>query len=103
MKILGISGSPRKQGNTEFAVRRALEILQKEGADTKFIPLAGKEIRRGLGSQIFLGPALAIVPNELLSLGHGAGKLVPQEESDEEPLGLLFPNVHRGGQRGPAL
>ncbi|MFN2299016.1 MAG: flavodoxin family protein [Anaerolineales bacterium] len=44
MKILGISGSPRKNGNTAFAVRRALEFLEGEGAETRFIPLAGKDI-----------------------------------------------------------
>jgi multimeric flavodoxin WrbA len=44
MKILGISGSPRKNGNTEFAVRHALEILRGEGAETEFLSLAGKDI-----------------------------------------------------------
>ena len=44
MKILGISGSPRKNGNTAFAVQHALEILRGEGVKTEFIPLAGKDI-----------------------------------------------------------
>jgi multimeric flavodoxin WrbA len=44
MKVLGISGSPNAGGNTAFAVQYALEILGREGAETQFIPLAGKEI-----------------------------------------------------------
>jgi multimeric flavodoxin WrbA len=44
MKILGISGSPRKNGGTEFAVRHALEVLRGEGAETEFLSLAGKDI-----------------------------------------------------------
>jgi multimeric flavodoxin WrbA len=44
MNVLGISGSLNANGNTVFAVRYALEILQKEGADSRFISLAGKEI-----------------------------------------------------------
>jgi multimeric flavodoxin WrbA len=45
MKILGISGSPNKNGNTAFAVRHALEILTGEGAKCTYLTLAGKEIR----------------------------------------------------------
>ena len=44
MKILGISGSPNRNGNTAFAVRHALEILEKEGAKCTFLSLAGLEI-----------------------------------------------------------
>jgi len=49
MKILGISGSPHRDGNTAFAVRYALEIAGQEGADTQFIPLADKEIHPCIG------------------------------------------------------
>ena len=44
MKILGISGSPRKNGNTSFAVKYALEVLKKDGFKVKYITLAGKKI-----------------------------------------------------------
>lgn len=44
MKILGISGSSRKGGNTELLVRRALDVCKERGADTEFISLAEKEI-----------------------------------------------------------
>jgi multimeric flavodoxin WrbA len=44
MKILGISGSPRKNGNTAFAVQRALETARSEGAEARFLSLAGMQI-----------------------------------------------------------
>lgn len=44
MLILGISGSPRQNGNTAFAIQRALEVIRSEGLETEYISLAGKEI-----------------------------------------------------------
>jgi multimeric flavodoxin WrbA len=44
MKVLGISGSLNPDGNTAFAVRRALEILSAEGVRTRYLSLAGREI-----------------------------------------------------------
>ena len=44
MKILGISGSPNKNGNTAYAVQYALDIIKTEGFETKYISLAGKKI-----------------------------------------------------------
>jgi len=44
MKILGISGSPRKEGNTSILVKRALGICREKGAEIEFISLADKEI-----------------------------------------------------------
>jgi multimeric flavodoxin WrbA len=44
MKILGISGSLQPGGNTAFAVRHALDIVKKEGAECEYISLAGKTI-----------------------------------------------------------
>lgn len=49
MKILGISGSPRKNGNTAFAVKHALEILKTDGFKVKFISLSGKKINPCIG------------------------------------------------------
>ncbi|MDP2920222.1 MAG: flavodoxin family protein [Dehalococcoidia bacterium] len=45
MKILGISCSPRKGGNTEVLLRAALETAQAEGADIEFYSVSGKHIR----------------------------------------------------------
>ena len=44
MKVIGISGSPRKKGNTEFLVQLALNEIGKEGIDTELIALADKTI-----------------------------------------------------------
>jgi len=49
MKIVGISGSPRKNGNTEILVKEALKGVEEEGLKTEFISLAGKNINYCLG------------------------------------------------------
>ena len=45
MKVLGISGSPRKEGNTEIVVKTALATLADEGFQTDFLSLAGRRIK----------------------------------------------------------
>ena len=45
MKVIGIIGSPRKNGNTEILTTRTLEAIAEEGIDTELIPLAGLDIR----------------------------------------------------------
>ena len=44
MKILAISGSPRKGGNTDTLLKVALDVLNKKGVETEFITLSGKKI-----------------------------------------------------------
>lgn len=44
MKVLAISGSPRPKGNTYTLLTRALEVLAKEGLETEYISLHGKDI-----------------------------------------------------------
>ncbi|MCD1295221.1 flavodoxin family protein [Methanocella sp. CWC-04] len=43
-KVIGIVGSPRFNGNTEYLIREALEVLKKEGFDTELIHLGEKKI-----------------------------------------------------------
>ena len=45
MKVLGISGSPRRDGNTDILVHAALEILAGEGLQTDFLSLADRPIK----------------------------------------------------------
>lgn len=45
MKVLGINGSARKDGNTAIIIRRVFTELEKEGIETELIQLAGKKIR----------------------------------------------------------
>lgn len=44
MKVIGIVGSPRQQGNTEFLVREALKAAKEAGAEEiEMISLAPKK------------------------------------------------------------
>lgn len=45
MKVIGIVGSPRKNGNTEILTRHTLKAIAEEGLDTELIRLAGLDIR----------------------------------------------------------
>lgn len=44
MKILAISGSPRKEGNTEILLDEALKGARQEGADVELYSVSGKNI-----------------------------------------------------------
>jgi len=44
VKILGLSCSPRKQGNTEILIGEALQGAQREGAEVELYSVAGKAI-----------------------------------------------------------
>ena len=39
VKIIGITGSPRKNGNTNYLVKKALESAEKQGAETEIYNL----------------------------------------------------------------
>ena len=45
MKVIGIVGSPRKNGNTELLTQHTLKAISEEGVDTELIRLAGLEIK----------------------------------------------------------
>jgi len=45
LKVIGVVGSPRKDGNTEFLTRHTLKAIEDEGLDTELIRLAGLDIR----------------------------------------------------------
>jgi multimeric flavodoxin WrbA len=45
MKVLGIAGSPRKDGNTEHYVRHALARLSAKGFETELVTLHDKSIK----------------------------------------------------------
>jgi multimeric flavodoxin WrbA len=44
MRVLGISGSPRVDGNTDALVRLALEVLEQRGFETQLASLAEKPV-----------------------------------------------------------
>ncbi len=45
MRVLGISGSPRRKGNTDILVKTVLEVLASEGLQTEFLSLADRPIK----------------------------------------------------------
>lgn len=45
MKVIGIVGSPRKNGNTELLTGHTLRVIAEEGLETELVRLAGREIR----------------------------------------------------------
>lgn len=45
MKVIGIVGSPRKNGNTELLTKHTLQAISEEGLRTELIRLAGLEIK----------------------------------------------------------
>jgi len=51
MKVLGISGSMRKEGNTADLVNVILERCRVAGIKTEFVSLAGKKIHPCLGCE----------------------------------------------------
>ena len=44
MKVVGIVGSPRKNGNTEMLTAHTLKAIAEEGLDTELIALSGLDI-----------------------------------------------------------
>ncbi len=44
MKVIGINGSTRKDGNTAIAIKKVFDVLEKAGIDTELIQLAGKPV-----------------------------------------------------------
>jgi multimeric flavodoxin WrbA len=51
MKVLGISGSMRRKGNTTILVKEILGRCEESGIRTEFISLAGKKISPCLGCE----------------------------------------------------
>lgn len=45
MKVIGINGSPRKDGNTSLILREVFKELEKNGIETEFVQLGGKALR----------------------------------------------------------
>jgi multimeric flavodoxin WrbA len=44
MRILGIIGSPRKNGNTEILMKEALKVASEAGYETEIFHLCGKQV-----------------------------------------------------------
>ncbi|MFQ6052688.1 MAG: flavodoxin family protein [Candidatus Bathyarchaeia archaeon] len=51
MKVLGISGSPRREGNTDYAVKRTLDLIRQRrpDVDTEFLRISDYRIEHCRG------------------------------------------------------
>jgi multimeric flavodoxin WrbA len=49
MNVLGVNGSPHRNGNTAYALRYALSLLKEAGVETEYIALADQEIHNCQG------------------------------------------------------
>ncbi len=49
MRVLGISGSPRRGGNTDILIETALGELAGEGIETEFLSLADRPVKPCVG------------------------------------------------------
>jgi multimeric flavodoxin WrbA len=45
LKVVGINGSPKKDGNTALLIRAVFQELEKEGIETELIQLGGQAVR----------------------------------------------------------
>jgi multimeric flavodoxin WrbA len=45
MKVIGVNGSPHKNGNTSFLIKAVFQELEKEGIETEIINIAQKPVR----------------------------------------------------------
>lgn len=58
MKVVLLSGSPRREGNTVLALKEVIKGIESEGVETELLTLAGKDIRA------------CIACNACIKLGH---------------------------------
>lgn len=65
MKVLGIVGSPRKEGNTEILTRHALAAIAEEGIETELIPLAGLSIAGCTGCMACLNGEMCSINDDM--------------------------------------
>ena len=45
MKVLLLNGSPRKNGNTAFALEEMVKVFHEEGVETEIVSVGNKDIR----------------------------------------------------------
>jgi len=68
MKILGLSCSPRKSGNTEILLEEALSGARQEGAETELFSVSGKDIRPCDGCWACFGTGKCHIKDDMQSL-----------------------------------
>jgi multimeric flavodoxin WrbA len=69
MKVIGINGSARKEGNTAIMIRKVFEELEKEGIETELVQLAGEGIKgcTACGKCMENGDGRCIIDDDLVN------------------------------------
>jgi len=65
VKIIGIEGSPRKNGNTEKLVRRVLSGVEEAGGTTEFFKLADLTINHCQGCGACRATGACVMPDDM--------------------------------------
>lgn len=68
MKILGISSSPRKSGNTVLMVEEILKGAEQEGAETELFSVSGKDLRPCDGCYSCIGKGVCHIKDDMQKL-----------------------------------
>ena len=68
MQIIGIVGSPRRNGNTELLTAHTLKAIDEEGLDTELISLAGLDIQGCSGCAVCAKGERCSIEDDLLHL-----------------------------------
>ncbi len=89
MKVLGICGSPRKGGNTEYLLQSVLDTVENAGADAELIRLCDGELSPCRGCRLCLNLERCVIEDDMQGI---YAKLL---EADAVVLGtpVFFNNV----------
>ena len=68
MKVIGIVGSPRKNGNTELLTAHTLRAIAEEGLETELVRLAGLEIQPCDGCDVCLKDERCHIEDDLFPI-----------------------------------
>jgi len=99
MKVLLINGSPKKDGNTAFALNQMVEVFHSEGIETEIIEVGSQLIRgcTGCGSCYKLGKCVFddIVNETAKKLQHADGLVLGSPVYYASPNGTLLSFLDR--------
>ena len=65
MKVIGLCGSPRKKGNTEFFLQFTLDEIKKRGLETELITLGDKKISPCTGCYLCVDAKKCVIDDDL--------------------------------------
>ena len=69
IKVLGISGSPRANGNTDTLLKHVLHLFEREGFSTEFVALRDLRIDHCRSCRKCLSLGMCVVEDDMIELG----------------------------------